>query len=70
MGDDNISKKPTLNSVNLFMLFGIAWFIPQIFIVFLPKENEPFLIVILFGFGILIGFTNKLDRWLIEKQNG
>ena len=64
-----MKKKITLNSMNLYILFGIIWILPQIIIKYIPEEIKTTIIIIVMCiFSWIILFTNALDKYLIKSK--
>jgi len=66
-----MKKKITINKMNLYIFFGIAWILPQVILEYIPKQIQSTIIVILICiFSWIILFTNFLDKYLIQIKGG
>ena len=66
-----MNKKISLNRMNLYILFGIMWLVPQVILEYIPEQIQLTIIVILMCiFSWIIIFTNFLDKYLIESKGG
>ncbi len=55
--------------MNLYILFGIIWILPQIIIKYIPEEIKTTIIIIVMCiFSWVILFTNALDKYLIKSK--
>ena len=64
-----INKKYKINRLNLWILIGICWLLPQVFIKYLPEELQIIKSVIFIILGVFIIFYKGVDRFFLEKGN-
>ena len=64
-----MNKKYKINRLNLWILIGICWLLPQVFIKYLPEELQIIKPVILIILGFFIMFDKSVNKLFLEKDN-
>ena len=61
-----VKEKTKINKIKLWIFFGFVWLIPQIILSYLPENYHWIKFLILIFLGIIILFTNIIDKWLVK----
>ena len=61
-----MKEKIKVNKHKLWIIFGFAWLLPQIILLSTPENYHWIKIPILIFSGILIVFTNVIERWILK----
>jgi len=56
-----------INRVNLWILIGIVWLLPQTIILYLPEEFQILKPILLILLGLFIVFSPDVDKWFLYK---
>lgn len=62
-----MKNKTKINRLRLWIIVGLAWIIPQVFILFIPDYSWIKLIIFLL-LGWFILFDKDLDKILLKKD--
>ena len=61
-----VKEKTEINRLKLGIIFGFAWFIPQLILTCFPENYYWIKIPILVFSMVIILFTNIICRWLVK----
>ena len=62
-----MKKVIKINRINLWILIGIVWLLPQVIIFFLSEELQILKPILLIFLGLFIVFSPDIDKWFLYK---